>query len=176
MDKKRVEQLYEYYKKYLLQNCISFWLKNSLDYEYGGYLTCLDREGKVYNTDKSIWFQGRGTWIYSKLYNVVEKRQEWIDAAKIGYDFLLKYGFDSDGRMFFQVTRDGKPLQKRRYVFSEMFAIMAFKEFYKATGRDEAYNMAITTYDTVLDIYRNPSKIVPKIIPETRRTKSHSFF
>ena len=176
MEQHKIIRLRDFYKDYLLKNSIPFWIKNSLDQKYGGYLTCLDREGKVYNTDKSVWFQGRGTWIFSRLYNMVEKREEWLDAARIGYEFLIKYCFDSDGRMFFQVTQDGRPLQKRRYAFSEMFAIMAFAEYYKATGNPEAYKKAIAVYNTLLSIYRNTLEITPKINPETRPMKGHSFY
>ena len=83
-------------------------MAHSLDEQYGGYLTMLDREGSVYDTDKAIWVQGRGVWMYATLYNTVEQRAEWLDAARLGYRFLVAHGFDSDGRMFFQVTRDGR--------------------------------------------------------------------
>ena len=176
MKQEYMEQLYTQYGYSLLESSIPFWMKHSLDLKNGGYFTCLDREGKVYNTDKSIWFQGRGLWIYSKLYNEVKRRQEWLEAAKLGYDFLTRYGFDKDGRMFFQVTDDGRPLQKRRYIFSEMFAIMGLVEYYKACGDRTVLVKAIDTNNIVLDIYKNPSKIAPKTIPETRAVKSHSLY
>ena len=67
--------------------------------------------------DKAVWIQGRATWLLATLYNTVEKRQEWLDGAKIGVDFLLNHCFDTDGQMFFHVTREGKPIRKRRYFF-----------------------------------------------------------
>lgn len=172
MDQKRIDQLYEFYKDYLFENCLPFWLKNSLDHKYGGYLTCLDREGGVYNSDKSVWFQGRGAWMFSRLYNTVERRQEWLDAAKSGYDFLTEHCFDKDGRMFFTVTQDGRPLQKRRYMFSETFAVMACAEYSKAGGDGNALKKAWQIYDMVMDLYYNPGRLEPKINPETRAVKS----
>jgi N-acylglucosamine 2-epimerase len=174
IDKKTLTNLYEHYESFLLDNCIPFWMNHALDREYGGYLTCLDRKGNVYNTDKSVWFQGRGTWMFSKLYNDVEKKEEWLDAAQLGYDFLVKYCYDEDKRMFFTVTRDGRPLQKRRYMFSETFAIIACAEYYKATGDEEALKLAKDTFLRVVDLYKDPSKTVPKINPKTRRTKGLS--
>lgn len=170
MNKANIEQLQAFYNDYLLNNSIPFWLKNSLDNEYGGYLTCLDREGKVYNTDKSVWFQGRGTWIFAKLYNTLGKRQVWLDAARTGYEFLTKYCYDRDGRMFFTVTQDGRPLQKRRYMYSENFAAIACAEYYKASGDEKALSRAVETFQTIVDIYRNPEKSTPKIYPGTRKT------
>ncbi len=172
MDKKRIQDLYDFYRKQLLEQCMPFWLENSIDSGFGGYLTCLDREGSVYNTDKSVWFQGRGVWIYSKLYNELEPNPVWLNAAATGFDFLLKHCFDKDGRLFFQVTQDGKPLRRRRYFYSEAFAIAACTEFYKATGDREALSRAMQTYDIVMDIYKNPQRMEPKVIPETRITRA----
>ncbi|MDD2245247.1 MAG: AGE family epimerase/isomerase, partial [Dysgonamonadaceae bacterium] len=47
------------YKSELLEKVLPFWLHKSQDKEFGGYFTCLDREGKVYDTDKFMWLQGR---------------------------------------------------------------------------------------------------------------------
>ena len=174
MDIKKIEKHIAKYKDLLLNDCLPFWLKNSLDREYGGYITCLDRKGNVYNTDKSIWFQGRETWVYSRLYNAFGKRPEWLEAARLGCKFIEKYCYDADGRMFFSVTRDGKPLQKRRYMFSETFAVIGLAEYSRASGDSCTLERAKNTFRMVESIYRNPSGIVPKINPETRRTKSLS--
>ena len=80
-------------------NCwtMSFHSGSSTHLEFGGYFTCLDREGKVFDTDKFIWLQGREVWMFSMLYNKVEKRQEWLDCAVQGGEFLKKYGHDMTG-------------------------------------------------------------------------------
>ena len=174
MNAERIKQLREFYKSVLLDDVMPFWLNHALDRLNGGYYTYLDRDGSLLSTDKSVWIQGRGTWIYAKLYNTLEKRPEWLDAAKIGYEFLIKHCFDTDGRMFFQVTEDGRPLRKRRYWYSETFAIIGLAEYAKATGDEFALQKAKDTYKTIVDLYRNPEKSLPKYFPETRSTKSHA--
>ena len=169
----KIERLRQFYRDYLLDNVIGFWRSHSLDDAYGGYLTCLDRQGNVYNTDKSVWFQGRGAWTFCRLYNEMEQRPEWLGAAQSGISFLLDHCFDADGRMFFTVTRDGKPLQKRRYMFSEAFAVIALAEYSKAACDERAMKRAAGIFNSMWDIYRN-GLIMPKIDPATRRTKSHS--
>lgn len=172
MDQKRLEYLHSFYRQHLLENCIPFWIKNGLDHRYGGILTCLDQKGAAYNTDKSVWLQGRATWMFSRLYNLVEPREEWLNAAKLTYDFLCKHCFDEDGRMFFTVTQDGRPLQKRRYMFSETFAIIGCAEYAKASGDPAALQKARQVYQMVLDLYRHSEKTQPKINPATRATKA----
>ena len=80
----------------LLENVVPFWLTHSQDERYGGYFTCLDRGGDVYDTDKFVWLQGRQVWLFSMLYNQVEKRPEWLECAVQGAEFLRKHGHDGN--------------------------------------------------------------------------------
>ena len=82
------------YEKELRENCLPFWLEHSQDKEYGGYFSCLNRDGSVYDTDKFIWLQGREVWLFAMLYNNVEKNQQWLDCAIQGAEFLKKFGHD----------------------------------------------------------------------------------
>jgi len=173
MEKEKAKKLHGLYGK-SLHDVMEFWSKHAPDNKYGGIFTCLDREGTLYNTDKSVWFQGRALWMFSRMYNTVEKREEWLETAKSTYDFLNKYCSDETGKMYFTVTRDGKPLQKRRYIFSEIFAISGFAEYYKATGDKTALEKAKALFQKVQTIYKDPVGITPKIDPDTRTTKNHS--
>jgi N-acylglucosamine 2-epimerase len=97
------------YKSELFENVIPFWQKHSKDEEYGGYYTCLDRTGNVFDTDKFVWLQGREVWMFSSLYNQVEKRPDWLEMARHGASFLQKYGRDDQGNWYFSLTRMGNP-------------------------------------------------------------------
>ena len=65
-----------------LNRCMNFWLENGIDPVNGGVYTCLDREGKVFSTDKSVWMQGRCGWIFSWLCHLYGVREEWLQAAQ----------------------------------------------------------------------------------------------
>lgn len=161
------------YKDYLKNNVLKFWLDNALDKENGGIFTCLGRDGELYSDEKSVWFQGRALWTFSKAYNFIEKKEEWLDASKLIYDFLPKC-VDSDGRMFFIVTRDGRPVQKRRYFFSETFAAIGCAEYYKATGDKSVFENAEKYFDTAYKVFKNPALSTPKFDLENRPFKALS--
>jgi N-acylglucosamine 2-epimerase len=129
-----LETYAERYRKDLMESVIPFWLKNSLDREYGGYFTCLDRDGTVYDPKKYLWLEGREVWMFSKLYNAVEQRAEFLDAAKLGVDFIRKYGRDEKGRVYFSLTRDGKPVFFQRKIYGAVFYMQGLLEYSKATG------------------------------------------
>ena len=71
----------------LLEDVLPFWQRHSLDRECGGYFTCLDRKGEVYDTDKFVWLQARQVWTFSMLHNRLERRPEWLDIARLGADY-----------------------------------------------------------------------------------------
>ncbi|MBO4262889.1 MAG: AGE family epimerase/isomerase [Clostridia bacterium] len=167
----------EKFKEELLEYCVPFWLEHGVDKEYGGIINCLDRYGKIYSEDKSVWMQGRCGWTYSYIYNNIDKNPEYLAFAKSCIDFATKYCIDkTDGRMYFTVTRDGKPLRKRRYWFSETFYIMANAEYFMATGDKSCFDTAKKYFDFVYGMYKDPStdpfRITPKSCAETRNLKT----
>ena len=161
------------YKKDLLENILPFWLKNAIDYENGGIFTQLDREGNIYGREKSVWFQGRALWVFSKAYNIIEKNEGFLKAAECIYSFLPKCT-DTDGRMYFTVTEDGRGLQKRRYYFSETFAAIGCAELYKATGRTEVLASAEKYFNVAYECFTGIRKNRPKINPENSKMKALS--
>lgn len=166
------KNLSELYKNELLENVLPFWLKHSLDKEYGGYFTCLERDGKVFDTDKFVWLQGREIWMFSMLYNKVEKKQEWLDCAIHGADFLKKYGHDGNFNWYFALDRRGRPLVEPYNIFSYTFATMAFGQLNMATGNKEYADIATKTFDIILSKTDNPKGKWSKIYPGTRELKN----
>ena len=164
--------LANFYQNALLQDIIPFWEKHSLDREKGGYFTCLDREGTVYDTDKFIWLQNRQVWLFSTLYNQLEKRQNWLDIATHGADFLAKHGRDADGNWYFSLDRAGNPLTQPYNIFSDCFAAMAFSQYALASGNDESKAIALQAYNNVLRRKDNPKGQYSKAYPGTRSLKS----
>lgn len=167
---KELTELASFYKNQLLNSTIPFWFPKSFDEEYGGYLLMRDADGSLIDDDKAVWIQGRATWMLSTLYNTVEQRPEWLAGAKLGYDFLNNYCFDSDGQMFFHVTRDGKPIRKRRYFFSETFYVIAAAAYAKASGDEQAAFNARRVFDKCIQYATTPG-LLPAKFTGTRPSK-----
>ncbi len=113
MELTKIREYRKMMQRELFDRMLPFW-GDKLDREYGGMPTFLDREGKPFSSDKGVWFQGRVLWTYSYLCNVYGARPEWLEIAKSCKDFMNQHCFDTDGRMYFLVTRDGRPVRKRR--------------------------------------------------------------
>lgn len=150
------------YRNALLDDVTPFWLKHGMDREHGGIMTAVDRDGSVVDTDKSVWFQGRTAWMFATLHNTVERRGDWLGAARSCVEFLRAHCFSPGGKMYFTVTREGRPLRMRRYVFSESFAAIAFAAFAQATGDQQAAEEAQRCFATYLHHNFTPGVMPPK--------------
>ena len=166
------KQLSQQYKSELLDRVMPFWMEKSIDTEFGGYFTCLERDGEVFDTDKFIWLQGREVWMLATLYNKVEKRQEWLDAAIQGAEFLKRYGHDGNLNWYFALDREGHPLVEPYNIFSYTFAVIAFGQLSIATGNAEYADIAKKTFDIVLSKVDNPKGRWSKASPGARSLKS----
>ena len=168
LQRDEIERLLAIYRNGLLKDVLPFWIDHSVDSEHGGFMTALDRDGTVIDTDKGVWQQCRFVWLLGELYNGVEPRDEWLRLARHGVEFIDRHCFDaSDGRMWFHLTREGAPIRKRRYAFSESFAAIAYGEIAHATGSDEYAEKARRTFREFIGHSHAPRGVQPKF--ETTR-------
>ena len=171
--KEYIKQWAESYKRDLTENIMPFWMEHGWDKVNGGVYTCLDRDGSLMDSTKSVWFQGRFAFICAYAYNNVEKNPLWLEAAKSTLDFIEKHCFDKNGRMYFSVTADGKPLRMRRYVFSETFAAIAMSEYALATGEQKYAERAMQIFEDTQRFLTTPGILAPKF-EGTVQLQSHS--
>ncbi len=160
------------YKSELTEDILPFWLRHGLDHKHGGIYTCLDRDGSLMDTTKSVWFQGRAGFTFAYAYNHIDQRPEYLEASKSCIDFLLAHCFNQEGRMYFEVMADGTPLRLRRYVFSETFAIIAMSEYSIATG-DRSYAERALELFLKVQGWLTSGALPPKYLPHVKG-RSHS--
>jgi N-acylglucosamine 2-epimerase len=161
----RADLLHQY-RTGLLEDTLPFWFPRSVDTEHGGFLHCFDRDGSLVDSDKSVWAQGRMSWMLLSMYNTIEPREEWLRWAESGLTFLERHCFDDDGRMFFHVTREGRPIRKRRYAYSESFAAIAYAAHFRATGSERSAEKARTLFDLFTRWNFTPGLMPPKFTGE----------
>ena len=168
-----IEQCASQYHDDLINNIMPFWLEKGLDPVHGGVYTCLNRDGSLMDSTKSVWFQGRFGFICAYAYNQIEQRPEWLAASKSCLDFMEQHCFDSDGHMYFEVFADGRPMRKRRYVFSECFAAIAMAEYAAASGNAEYAAKALDLFKRILKMLGTEGFLAPKYC-ETVQMRGHS--
>jgi len=172
--RQRLIELKGLYRKQLLDDCLPFWMAHLRDREFGGYHTCLDRDGSVYEHDKlCMWCPGRIIWMFSFLYNELEQRAEWLDMARWGVDFVQEHGFAPDGSMPYSLTRDGRPLEPPRDVFVELFTASGFSEFARAASDEELHRQARQLFFRTWEKITTPGAPFPPFVHATRPVHVH---
>ncbi len=138
----------DFYRQQLFDDCLSFWFPRAVDEVDGGFLHCFGADGELVDDDKSVWAQGRMAWMLLTLSQEFQGNPDWLRWAESGLKFIREKCTDpEDGRLYFQVTREGEALRKRRYSYSESFAAIAFAAHAKVTGSDESAGLARTYFD-----------------------------
>lgn len=155
-------------RRALLEDVIPFWERHSTDQEQGGYFSCLDEQGRVYDTDKFVWLQARQVWTFSMLYNRVAPKASWLAVAKHGAEFLRNHGMDKDGNWYFALDRCGRPLVQPYNIFSDCFAAMAFCQYALAADDVSARRLALDTYHNILARKEEPKGVYSKAVPGAR--------
>ena len=164
----RLSELRTVYRDGLLKSTIPFWLRHGLDRDHGGLITGLAEDGTVIDTDKAVWLQGRAAWTFATLSHRIERNPEWLAASKHCLDFIRTRCRGPAGKLYFTVTRDGRPLRMRRYVYSECVAAIGSAAYAKATGDEHAAREARQYFETYLHHSFTPGVMPPKTDPGTR--------
>lgn len=167
-----IPRLKELYQNQLFKDVLPFWMTYSMDTDHGGYFTSLDRDGKVFDTDKFTWLQCRQIWMFARLFNSVRPVKKWLDIALHGSEFMEKHGRDAEGNWYFALNQKGQPLTQPYNIFSDCFAAMAFGQLAKATGEDRHHQIAQVTFRNILKRQDNPKGEYNKAYPGTRPLKS----
>ncbi len=169
----RFADLLAIYRAELLERAIPFWLTHAMDWEHGGICTCIADTGEVLSADKYMWSQLRAIWTFSALYNQIEAQQEWLDAARHIFAFAKRYGRDPQGRWVFAVDAQGNVLQGATSIYADGFAIYGLTEFARATGSQEAIDLALATYENVQQRLAQPGSYETAPYPLPDGVKAH---
>ena len=146
----------EIYRQNLTESVLPFWLNHAIDHKNGGYFSCVDRKGEVFDTRKYVWMQARAVWMFARLYNEFEAKSEYLETARGILDFLLPHCFDEQGRCYFSLTREGAPAFFQRKPYAAVFVALALIEFGKATGEAKYLEQARDLFDQICASIADP--------------------
>ena len=173
-----MEKFLELQRKFsdeLFLSVIPFWLNHSIDREFGGYFSCLERDGTVFDTDKFTWMQGREIWMFSTLCEQYGVKEEWLNAARHGVEFMRKYGNSPNGDMYFALERSGKPLVQPYNIYADCFMCMAYAAYSRVTKDEWAKEESLRLYKRINERKDNPKGVWSKLVPGSRSFCAMSF-
>lgn len=145
------------YRQDLFTDFLPFLEKYVIDPEFGGFGCNVDHFGKRLNYTKLSWFEGRGTWVYSFLYNNLAREQKYLDIARRSLDLVMKIRPEGDELWPKEITREGKPLTSADgEVYGDLFIAEGLAEFSKATGERSFWDEAKRILLKCVRLYDRP--------------------
>jgi mannose/cellobiose epimerase-like protein (N-acyl-D-glucosamine 2-epimerase family) len=138
------KKLREQYKEALLGKFIPNMGKYVVDHELGGFMCSVDiLTRKLVNTTKRAWFEGRGMWMYSFLYNNLDKDPTYLEIARKSKDFILKR-FPTDGSYYISsFTKEGNPIgDTEGDIYGNLFVAEGLAEYAKAVNETKFFEQA----------------------------------
>ena len=140
---KTLDALREQYKYFLFEDFLPFHYKYVIDEEFGGFMCNTDRDGTHITTNKRAWYEGRGTWTYSFLYNNIDSDSKYLETARKSVEFILKHKPSGDNMWPSSYTRDCKAIGKpESHIYGDCFIAAGIAEYAKAIGDDRYWNIA----------------------------------
>lgn len=163
------------YERELFESVVPFWERYSPDREEGGYFSCLDRDGSVFDTDKFLWMQGREVWGFAHLYRTVRQKPEWLELARLGAEFLRDKGRAPSGDFWFATDRAGRPLVQPYNIYSDCFCAVGLAEYGRISGEAWATELALSTWRRIQERKSSPKGTWTKQISANRPILAMSF-
>ena len=150
--------LREQYRSDLFDDYVPFWRTSGFDFELGGFMCAVADDGTQLNTEKSMWYQGRGLWTHSFLYNHFGG-DEHLEMARLTKDFVIKHGRDTDGNWVTSMDREGRITgDADRMGYAALFLAEGLQEYAKAADDEESMDLAIDVFWQGTKIYNDPDR------------------
>lgn len=138
-------RLLELYRQTLLHDVVPFWIEHGLD-PAGGINTCVTDDGAIVSRDRWCWSQWRAVWVFSRLYNQLEPRPEWLDAARQIFAFVARAGTVERGHWPLLLDEHGRVKRGYESIYVDGFAIYGLVELWRATRDERLLQLAMRTF------------------------------
>lgn len=128
----------------LQSGILPFWLSRSFDEEYGGFRGLIANDLTIDpHAPKGIILNARILWTFSKAYSVY-KNSAYLAAARRAYEYIDRHFRDEEfGGVYWMVDFAGRPLETKKRIYGQAFAIYALAEYAAASGDRDALARAV---------------------------------
>ncbi|HEY4111380.1 AGE family epimerase/isomerase [Puia sp.] len=133
-----------------LQSILKYWMLHSPDEKQGGFIGRIDGNDQPHpDAPKGLVLNSRILWAFSAAWR---HTGQWIyrPVATRAYTYLVDHFFDPrSGGAWWSLDAAGRPLNTRKQIYGQAFALYGLSEYYHATGGQTTLDQAIHLYRTI---------------------------
>lgn len=131
-------------KSELLSNILPFWLSHTIDYEHGGFIGQIDNNLTIIpRAAKGVILNARILWTFSRAFRAL-RQPVYRSTAQRAYEYLVRFFWDREfGGVYWMLDCEGRPLDTKKRIYAQAFAVYALAEYFRATGDNDALVQAL---------------------------------
>lgn len=136
----------------LENNILHFWCEKMVDREHGGFYGRIDGQGVLHrDAEKGAILNARILWTFSAAYRVLSPSTPLLlEMATYAKNYFVGHFLDKEyGGVYWSVDYKGQPLNTRKQFYAIGFALYGMSEYYRATGDEEALEIAMQLYNCI---------------------------
>lgn len=130
------------------QNILPFWMQRTLDSQHGGFFSSISAQGELDPfAPKGTILIGRILWTFSHA-AWKYRDEQYLLPARHAYRFLSERLWDDHfGGAFWSVDYRGNPLDTKKHLYANAFALYGLAEYYRAVQEYQAVELARAIFD-----------------------------
>ncbi len=139
----------EAFKKELI-SILDYWEQYGPDKDKGGFYGKVNGQNQPDpDAARSVVLTGRLLWTFS-LANRLLKDHKYLTLADRAYQQLVKHFFDeTHGGVYWSVNADGSPLETKKQIYGNAFAMYGLAEYYRVTNYPPALEKAKSLFNVI---------------------------
>ncbi len=134
-----------------LENILRYWMKHTIDQQNGGFYGKIDGANKIYpDAPKGSVLNSRILWAFSSAARYTANTQYRLVAQR-AFQFISDCFLDKEfGGVYWTVSHEGKPLDTKKQIYAQAFAVYGLSEYFLLTGEVQARKMAVKLYKDIV--------------------------
>lgn len=148
-----MEIIFQYKKEMQveLDSILSWWERMTVDNKNGGFIGKIDHANNIdFSAAKGAVLNSRILWAFSSAYNHTA-RNSYLKTAERAFEYIIEHFIDRDfGGVYWTVDFKGAPLDLKKQIYAQAFAIYGLSEYYAVSKNELARENAIAIYRAIV--------------------------
>lgn len=130
-----------------LHRILHWWITRMVDEQGGGFYGRIDGRGRLYpEAERGVIMYSRILWTFAAAARLTGQAL-YRQVAERAYHYFRHCFWDQqEGGVFWSVDADGQPLQIRKQIYAQAFAIYALAEYYHLTRDEGSLHQALEIF------------------------------
>lgn len=131
-------------------NILPYWINKMVDHEQGGFYGRITGTEQVMpEAEKGAILNCRILWTFSAAYRLLQK-EEYLQIATRAKRYIIDHFYDRTyGGVYWSLDYKGFPLDTKKQIYAQGFAIYGLSEYYRATQDAEALTYVIDLFESI---------------------------